>query len=65
MATAAAVNAPVNSKPTGILVTTPESLTLLLSNPKAEQLFDQLDTVVLDEWHELMGASAAARPNSA
>ena len=42
--------------PPQILVTTPESLTLLLSNIKAEELFRHLDTVVLDEWHELMGS---------
>ena len=42
--------------PPQILVTTPESLTLLLSNSKAEELFRHLDTVVLDEWHELMGS---------
>ena len=42
--------------PPQILVTTPESLTLLLSNSKAEELFSHLDTVVLDEWHELMGS---------
>ena len=47
--------------PPDILVTTPESLTLLLSNPKAEQLFDQLDTVVLDEWHELMGSKRGSQ----
>ena len=40
--------------PPEILVTTPESLTLLLSNQKAESLFAGLETVVLDEWHELM-----------
>ena len=42
--------------PPQILITTPESLTLLLSNSKAEELFCNLETVVLDEWHELMGS---------
>ena len=37
------------------LVTTPESLTVLLSRPEAKELFAQLDTLVVDEWHELMG----------
>ncbi|MYN08364.1 ligase-associated DNA damage response DEXH box helicase [Pseudoduganella aquatica] len=37
------------------LVTTPESLTLMLSKPDAEQHFALLDMVVIDEWHELMG----------
>ena len=47
--------------PPEILVTTPESLTLLLSNPKAEELFKNLDTVILDEWHELMGSKRGSQ----
>ncbi|QNJ14143.1 ATP-dependent Lhr-N-terminus-like helicase [Synechococcus sp. A18-46.1] len=47
--------------PPQILVTTPESLTLLLSNPNAEELFSGLDTVVLDEWHELMGSKRGSQ----
>ena len=42
--------------PPQILITTPESLSVLLSNPKAPALFAQLQAVVLDEWHELMGS---------
>ncbi len=38
------------------LITTPESLTLLLSQPEARALFDDLRMVVVDEWHELMGS---------
>ncbi|SFU76293.1 ligase-associated DNA damage response DEXH box helicase [Pseudoduganella namucuonensis] len=37
------------------LVTTPESLTLMLSNADARERFAQLDMLVVDEWHELMG----------
>lgn len=37
------------------LVTTPESLSLLLSQPDAQQRFARLDAVIVDEWHELMG----------
>jgi ATP-dependent Lhr-like helicase len=37
------------------LVTTPESLTVLLSRPEAKEQFTQLDMVIVDEWHELMG----------
>ncbi len=37
------------------LVTTPESLSLLLSYPEAPQQFRDLDCVIVDEWHELMG----------
>ena len=38
------------------LITTPESLTLLLSQSNASSLFDSLRMVVVDEWHELMGS---------
>jgi ATP-dependent helicase Lhr and Lhr-like helicase len=37
------------------LVTTPESLSLLLAREDAPQLFAHLQCVVVDEWHELMG----------
>jgi ATP-dependent Lhr-like helicase len=37
------------------LVTTPESLTLLLARADARELFDALSVVIVDEWHELMG----------
>lgn len=38
------------------LVTTPESLSLLLSRPDARSLFASLALVVVDEWHELTGS---------
>ena len=38
------------------LVTTPESLSLLLSYPETRSVFQTLHTVVVDEWHELMGS---------
>lgn len=37
------------------LITTPESLTLLLTRPDAAELFASLKMVVVDEWHELIG----------
>jgi ATP-dependent Lhr-like helicase len=37
------------------LVTTPESLSLLLSGSDASEKFADLRLVVVDEWHELMG----------
>ncbi|MBJ9975956.1 ligase-associated DNA damage response DEXH box helicase [Pseudomonas sp. S75] len=37
------------------LVTTPESLTLLLTREHAERDFADLRMVVVDEWHELLG----------
>jgi ATP-dependent helicase Lhr and Lhr-like helicase len=36
------------------LITTPESLSLLLTRPNAAQLFEGLRLVVVDEWHELL-----------
>ena len=38
------------------MVTTPESLTLLLSYPGSREKFDSLRLVVADEWHELIGS---------
>jgi ATP-dependent Lhr-like helicase len=37
------------------LITTPESLSLMLSREDAPTLFRDLRLVVVDEWHELMG----------
>jgi len=37
------------------LVTTPESLHLLLSTKEHQNDFNQLQVVVVDEWHELLG----------
>jgi ATP-dependent Lhr-like helicase len=39
-----------------ILITTPESLHILLATKGAENLFKNLKTVVIDEWHELLGS---------
>jgi ATP-dependent Lhr-like helicase len=38
-----------------VLVTTPESLTLLLTRADARERLSSVSTVVVDEWHELMG----------
>jgi ATP-dependent Lhr-like helicase len=38
-----------------VLITTPESLHLLLSYPGARAHFGGLELVVVDEWHELLG----------
>ncbi len=38
------------------LITTPESLSLLLSHASAAVNFASLDTIIIDEWHELMGS---------
>ena len=38
-----------------VLVSTPESATLLLTRADAAERFAQVHTVVVDEWHELVG----------
>jgi len=38
-----------------VLVTTPESLALLLSYPETQAQFVGLRAVIVDEWHELLG----------
>ncbi|MFZ0408940.1 MAG: DEAD/DEAH box helicase [Cyanobium sp.] len=48
-------------QPPEILITTPESLCLLLANPTARTLFAGLEAVVLDEWHELMGSKRGSQ----
>ncbi|HYC30970.1 MAG TPA: DEAD/DEAH box helicase, partial [Gemmatimonadales bacterium] len=43
------------------LVTTPESLSLLLTREDVESLFEHLELVVVDEWHELMASKRGAQ----
>ena len=35
-------------------MTTPESLSVILSSPKSHDLFAELESIVVDEWHDLM-----------
>ncbi len=44
------------SKPPQLLITTPESLHLLLAGKDYAEFFKDLKAVVADEWHELMGS---------
>lgn len=44
-----------------ILITTPESIHVILSNKGYEKLFRNLRAVVIDEWHELMGSKRAVQ----
>jgi ATP-dependent Lhr-like helicase len=39
-----------------VLVTTPESLSLLLSYPQAQERMSSLRSAVVDEWHELLSS---------
>ncbi|MCB9179005.1 MAG: ligase-associated DNA damage response DEXH box helicase [Flavobacteriales bacterium] len=44
-----------------ILITTPESLHVLLSQKGGAALFERLRCVVVDEWHELLGSKRAVQ----
>jgi ATP-dependent Lhr-like helicase len=39
-----------------VLLTTPESLALMISQPEAEAILSKVECVVLDEWHELLAS---------
>lgn len=53
--TSTADRAKQKTKPPQILITTPESLHVLLSNKGYADFFGHLKAVVVDEWHELLG----------
>ena len=42
--------------PADLLLTTPESLSVLISQPDAEDILKHVEVVILDEWHELMAS---------
>jgi ATP-dependent Lhr-like helicase len=42
------------------IVTTPESLSLLLANPAGVEVLRGLEFIVVDEWHELLGSKRGA-----
>lgn len=44
-----------NKQPPECLVTTPESLHLMISQPNKSGFFKEVRCVVIDEWHELLG----------
>jgi ATP-dependent Lhr-like helicase len=54
--TSSAERARQTRKMPAALVTTPESLSLMLSHAQAAEQFRHLDMIVIDEWHELMGS---------
>jgi ATP-dependent Lhr-like helicase len=53
--TSAAMRARQRRRLPTALITTPESLSLLLARADAREIFGELRLVVVDEWHELMG----------
>lgn len=52
--TKASVRARQRDRLPNVLVTTPESLSLLLAQENAAALFGELRCVIVDEWHELL-----------
>lgn len=50
----------LKKSPPEILLTTPESLALMLTQKEAKQQFGHLQMVIVDEWHELLGSKRAA-----
>ena len=44
------------TNPPEILITTPESVHILMASKKYTRLFKNLNAIVVDEWHELMGS---------
>ncbi len=42
--------------PPAILITTPESLHVILCNKNHKKLLENVKSIVVDEWHELMGS---------
>jgi ATP-dependent Lhr-like helicase len=54
--TSASVKARQRKRLPTTLITTPESLSLLLSQPEAAVLFAELRAVIVDEWHELLAS---------
>lgn len=57
--TSTADRARIKSKPPEVLITTPESLHLILASKDSENYLQQLQFLIADEWHELMGSKRA------
>lgn len=53
--TTAAERAKLTKKQPDFLITTPESLQLMLTQKDADKVFENLQAIVIDEWHELIG----------
>ena len=54
--TSAAERQKIKTQGVQVLITTPESLHLLIASPSASDFFKHLECVVCDEWHELIGS---------
>jgi ATP-dependent Lhr-like helicase len=54
--TSSADRTKIRKNPPPFLITTPESLHLMLAGEDASAIFKNLKCIVVDEWHELMGS---------
>lgn len=59
--TPASVRARQRDRLPQVLVTTPESLCLLLTRPNARELLGGLRAVIVDEWHELLSSKRGSQ----
>ncbi|QOJ01307.1 MAG: ligase-associated DNA damage response DEXH box helicase [Phycisphaeraceae bacterium] len=59
--TAASVRAAQRQSLPEVLVTTPESLSILLTRENARALFATLRAVIVDEWHELLASKRGSQ----
>lgn len=57
--TSTSERARLKKKPPEVLITTPESLHLMISNKGYADYLGKLSFVIADEWHELMGSKRA------
>ena len=62
--TSASDRAKQKTKMPDLLITTPESLQLLLATKGYEKIFKNCEAIVIDEWHELLGTKRGASPRS-
>ncbi|MEL6986254.1 MAG: ligase-associated DNA damage response DEXH box helicase [Bacteroidota bacterium] len=54
--TSPAERAKIKKSPPEILITTPESLHILIAGKHHEHYFRNLKSIIIDEWHELIGS---------
>ncbi|MEM1329726.1 MAG: ligase-associated DNA damage response DEXH box helicase [Planctomycetota bacterium] len=59
--TSSSVRAKQRDRLPNVLITTPESLCLLLTQEKASDRFGGLSLVILDEWHELLASKRGSQ----
>ena len=55
--TSAADRRRLRASPPAAVVTTPESLSIMLSMEDAHEIFSGLETIVVDDWHELLSTT--------